>query len=68
MLPAGFEHTIPASVRPQTHASDRAATGQYTASLNLQQNITDYNWRVSKRHGREMCNFFECILPRQKTS
>jgi hypothetical protein len=27
MLSAGFEPTIPASKRPQTHASDRAATG-----------------------------------------
>jgi hypothetical protein len=27
MPPAGFEPTIPASERPQTHALDRAATG-----------------------------------------
>ena len=27
MPPAGFEPAIPASVRPQTHALDRAATG-----------------------------------------
>jgi hypothetical protein len=27
MLPAGFEPTIPANERPQTHALDRAATG-----------------------------------------
>jgi hypothetical protein len=27
MSPAGFEPTIPASERPQTHALDRAATG-----------------------------------------
>ena len=27
MSPAGFEPTIPANERPQTHASDRAATG-----------------------------------------
>jgi hypothetical protein len=27
MSPAGFELTIPASERPQTHALDRAATG-----------------------------------------
>jgi hypothetical protein len=27
MPPVGFELTIPASARPQTHASDRAATG-----------------------------------------
>jgi len=27
MLSAGFEHVIPASERPQTHALDRAATG-----------------------------------------
>jgi hypothetical protein len=27
MFPAGFEPTIPASERPQTHALDRAATG-----------------------------------------
>jgi hypothetical protein len=26
MPPAGFEHAIPASKRPQTHALDRAAT------------------------------------------
>jgi len=25
--PAGFESTIPASERPQTHAKDRSATG-----------------------------------------
>jgi hypothetical protein len=27
MTPVGFEPTIPASVRPQTHALDRTATG-----------------------------------------
>jgi hypothetical protein len=27
MSPAGFEPTIPANKRPQTHALDRAATG-----------------------------------------
>jgi hypothetical protein len=27
MPPAGFEPSIPSSKRPQTHASDRAATG-----------------------------------------
>jgi hypothetical protein len=27
MSPAGFESTIPASERPQTHTLDRAATG-----------------------------------------
>jgi len=27
VLPIGFEPTIPASERPQTHAFDRAATG-----------------------------------------
>jgi hypothetical protein len=27
MPPAGFEPAIPASVRPHSHASDRAATG-----------------------------------------
>ena len=27
MPPAGFEHAIPATERPQTHALDRAATG-----------------------------------------
>ena len=27
MPPVGFEHTIPASERPQNHALDRAATG-----------------------------------------
>jgi hypothetical protein len=27
MPPAGFEPTIPASERPQTHALDRAVTG-----------------------------------------
>jgi len=27
ILPAGFEATIPATERPQTHAVDRAATG-----------------------------------------
>ena len=32
MLPAGFEPTIPASERPQTHALDRTATGIGTES------------------------------------
>ena len=27
MSPAGFEHVVPASVRPQKHALDRTATG-----------------------------------------
>jgi hypothetical protein len=27
MTPVGFEHTIPASERPQTHSLDRTATG-----------------------------------------
>ena len=27
MPPAGFEYTIPASERPQTHTLDRATTG-----------------------------------------
>jgi len=27
MTPVGFEPTIPASVRPQTHVLDRTATG-----------------------------------------
>jgi hypothetical protein len=30
MPPAGFEHAIPARVRPQTHALARAATGSGT--------------------------------------
>ena len=68
MPPTGLEPTIPASVLPQTYASDRAATGQYTASSNVRRNITYHNCRVSKPHGSEMCHFFECILPRQKTS
>jgi hypothetical protein len=35
MLPAGFEHTIPAWERPQTHALDRAATGDKLKELNI---------------------------------
>jgi hypothetical protein len=33
MLSAGFEPTISASERPQTHASDRAATGVILKSI-----------------------------------
>ena len=33
MPPVGFEPTIPASERPQTHALDRAATGTGKAEL-----------------------------------
>jgi hypothetical protein len=35
MSPAGFEPTIPASERPQTHALDRAVTGIVTPALIL---------------------------------
>jgi hypothetical protein len=37
MVPAGFESVIPASEWPQTHASDRAATGigAYAVALQL---------------------------------
>jgi hypothetical protein len=38
MPPAGFESTIPASERPQTHVLDRAATG--IGSLAPYQHIT----------------------------
>jgi hypothetical protein len=34
MPPEGFEPTIPASERPQTHALDRAATGIGRQKLN----------------------------------
>jgi hypothetical protein len=34
MLPAGFEHTIPARQRPQTHALDGAATADQLTDLN----------------------------------
>jgi hypothetical protein len=36
MPPAGFEPAIPARERPQTHASDRAATGFGTGRVLLQ--------------------------------
>ena len=36
MPPAGFEPAIPARERPQTHASDRAATGIGTGRVLLQ--------------------------------
>ena len=41
MPPAGFEPTIPASERPQTHSLDRAATGigRLQHSLYKQANI-----------------------------
>ena len=35
MLPARFEHTIPARERPQTHALDRAATGDQLKELSV---------------------------------
>ena len=35
MSPVGVEPTIPASVRPQTHAFDRAATGIGFSALNF---------------------------------
>jgi hypothetical protein len=42
MPPVGFEPTIPASERPQTHALDRAATefGEYVLRLAVYQNQT----------------------------
>jgi hypothetical protein len=58
MFPAGFEPTIPANERPQTYASDRAATGQYISSSNVQQYNTDRNWQVRKPRGRVMCHCF----------
>jgi hypothetical protein len=39
MAPAGFESTIPASKRPQTHALDRAATGIGTNLTPLQYSV-----------------------------
>jgi hypothetical protein len=36
MSPVGFEPTIPASERPQTHALDRAATGIGTLDLSCE--------------------------------
>jgi hypothetical protein len=38
MLPAGFEHTIPVSERPQTHALDRTATGIGVVTLGERNN------------------------------
>jgi hypothetical protein len=35
MLPAGFEHTIPVRQWPQTHAFDRAATGDQLKELTV---------------------------------
>jgi len=37
MRPAGFEPTIPTSVRPQTHPLDRAATGIGNSRVLLKQ-------------------------------
>ena len=42
MPPAGFEHTIPASEQPLTHALDRAATG--IGKINLVDLIV--NWLI----------------------
>jgi hypothetical protein len=57
MLPAGFEPTIPGSEGLKTYASDRAAKEQYIFSSNVQQNVTDLNWRVCKPRGRKMYYF-----------
>jgi hypothetical protein len=35
MLPAGFEHKIPARERPQNHALDRAAIGDRLMELSV---------------------------------
>jgi hypothetical protein len=41
MLPAGFEPTIPASERPQTHALDSAATGILFVTLRPTNYVTN---------------------------
>jgi hypothetical protein len=43
MLPEGFEHTIPASERPQTHALDRAATGIFNVNYIIKSIMTVTN-------------------------
>ena len=47
MPPAGFEPTIPAVERPQTHALDRAATG--TGSQDFVADETQTLWRGESR-------------------
>ena len=43
MPPAGFEPTIPASERPQTHALDRKITGIYSVTdTPIKKKITFY--------------------------
>jgi hypothetical protein len=41
MPPVGFEPTIPASARPQTHTLDRAATG-IGRTFNITMNIVHF--------------------------
>jgi hypothetical protein len=56
MPPAGFEPTIPASRRPQTHALDRAATGigthlnrpAYLQHHSKHDDVTMRNWSLAK--------------------
>jgi hypothetical protein len=64
MPPAGFEPTIPASERPQTHALDRAAAGfdiprfkEFAFSLLC--SLVTYTERLQLRH--DMPNL-HCIL------
>ena len=52
MPPAGFDLTIPASERLQTHALDRAATGIGTPSI-----LTECKVRLALRANR-LSNFF----------
>jgi hypothetical protein len=61
MPPAGFEPTIPARKRPQTHALDRTATGigdlHYKSNKNLkerrQSRVRDNVAGIATRYGLE---------------
>ena len=54
MPPAGFEPTVPASERPQTHALHRAATGTG--------NITLVNWKYLMQNGNKNMNEPKILL------
>jgi hypothetical protein len=57
MLPAGFEPTIPASERPQTHALDRAAIGigsLYVYILLIPKSIAEVVRHSDQRLGKLM--------------
>jgi hypothetical protein len=44
MSQAGFEPTIPASERPQTHTLDRAASGILRRLLHAYQSVYRFDW------------------------